>query len=88
MKAVEDLNGLREQLRGGVPDPSRTIAQYDAAGSFGEATACSFAQYALSELAPVGTGIQSGGAFDGGRIGDRSWIPHGLIDLAIPRSIW
>src|SRR5450759_2840561 len=39
MKTVENLNGLGEQFRSGVPDPSRTIPQHHAAGSCGEASA-------------------------------------------------
>ncbi len=38
VESVEDLDGLGEQLRGGVPDPGGSIAQDNAAWSLGEAS--------------------------------------------------
>ena len=36
MEPVENLDGLRKQFRGSVPDPGRTIAQDRASWRFGE----------------------------------------------------
>src|ERR1019366_2687857 len=84
MISVENLDGLRKQFLGGVPDPARTIPQYRASGRLGEASPCRFSQHTLGEIGSVEAGVQSGGAFDGGRISDRSWVSHRRT-LLIPR---
>src|SRR5437773_8561492 len=38
VEPIEDLDGLRKQFRGGVPDPGRTIAQHRASWHLGEAS--------------------------------------------------
>jgi len=44
---IENLRGLGEQFPGGVPDPSRSIAQRHATGGLREVSPGGFAQYAL-----------------------------------------
>ena len=78
MEPIKDLDGARKQFLGCVPDPERTIAQRRASGRFGEASQCCFSQHSLGEVRSCGTGIRYGGAFDGGRISDRSGIRTGL----------
>jgi hypothetical protein len=53
VKTVQDLNGLREQFRSGVPDPGRAIAQHHATGRLVETSTRGFAQYALGEVGAV-----------------------------------
>src|ERR1022692_2039837 len=67
---IENLCSLGEQFPGGVPNPSRAIAQHHAMGSLREASPRCFAQYALGEVRPIGAGIRSTGAFNRGRIRD------------------
>src|ERR1022692_1433496 len=67
---IENLCSLGEQFPGGVPNPSRAIAQHHAMGSLREASPRCFAQYALGEVRPIGAGIRSSGAFNRGRIRD------------------
>src|ERR1700728_573940 len=84
VEPVQDLNGLWKQLRSGVPDPGRAIAQHRASGSLSDTSARCFTQHTFGEVGSFEAGVRSGGAFDAGRIGDRSRVPHRLT-LLIPR---
>ena len=53
MVSVENLDGLRKQFRGGVPDPGRTIPQCRASGRLGEASPRGFSQHTLGEVGSV-----------------------------------
>src|SRR5260221_6527599 len=57
------------------------MAQHHRTLSFAETTTAGLALYARREVREVGTGIQSRGAFNRGRISDRSWVAHGLAFL-------
>src|ERR1700680_4021148 len=76
MKAVENLSGLREKVPSPLPNPARTIAQHHLTLRFSETAATGLALYARDKVREVGAGIQSRGAFNGGRIGDRSRVAH------------
>src|SRR5215831_20726422 len=77
MVAVCDLDGAREQLCGGIPDPDCTVSQNDAARRPIEAPPGSFSQNSLSELRTLFAGVPSGSALDGGGVGNRTWVPNG-----------
>jgi hypothetical protein len=62
MVSVENLDALRKQFRGGVPDPGRTIPQDHASGRFGEASPRGFSQHTLSEVGSFEAGVYNGGA--------------------------
>ena len=64
VKAVDDLNGVREQFPRDVPDPRCAIANDHGVFGFGEAAAASFTQDAFAELGSIFIRVQSRGAFN------------------------
>ena len=75
-------------LEGTVPwrcfSPGRAIAQYYAARRFGETSPRRLSHTRSAKGDRWGLVSETSGAFNPGRIGDRSWVPHGLV-LLIPR---
>src|SRR5450432_715264 len=84
VKAVQDLEALGKEFRRRVPDPGRAIAEHDTLRSLAVASPGGFPQHPFGEVGSVGTAVRSGRAFDGGRVADRSLIPHRRA-LLIPR---
>ncbi len=60
--AIEDLNGIREEVSGQVPDPGGAVSQDAAPLGCGKAAPAGFAQHALSKLGGAEVGLAAGRA--------------------------
>ncbi len=78
---IDDLDGTGVVLRGDAPDPACSITQDHAARSEREAAPLGLAPHAPGELGRVRIGVEAGGAFDGGGVGDRARVAHGAVLL-------
>src|SRR5271157_3576191 len=81
---IHNLQGLREQFRGDVPDPRRSVPNHHLARGLQEVPTLRLTLDALGKFRYLGVGIAAGRRLDGRRVADGTRVASGSA-FGIPR---
>src|SRR5271169_6184498 len=76
VKAVDDLDRAGQQVLGKVPNPGRSVGNYDHSLRFTEAPPARLPQHAFGESGSVFGDVRRGGTLDSRRVRDGPFVAH------------